>query len=1220
MQNKETAFLSIESPMHSQNVLSPRFDDMIPIYPNENVAEQQMDEALKLKRNIFERKNFRALNDGHKSHSSNEDGSLSSFNDNSGDDVSPKSRTHSFIQQYMSPSVGPNEQQNNTPNQKAQSGLMLESTNNFHYQVGKSNSKLEKYQSFVQQFEIQEDKLQRMKTRQAQKKVKAKEIHPKRMSGRREGTIGLNYIWSQKGLMIIRLVSRFIQQLKTKTETIKFRLLTQKIFSVIGDLSSNFEFILVSRQIKQKPSLFLILKYNFQKQATKYLHYLEYCQDFLSRNIIVIKPDSKFKIIWDILLLLFIVMNIFYIPINISFNITTSGAFEYLFDLLPSWIFVAEIILNFNTAYYDKGLMHEDRKSIVKHYLKENFFWDLIVVIPFLISNLNIPFVRYTLLLRLTRLNPLMESIEEMLNLEENIQIVVDLFKLIFFLVLTGHFCGCAWHFVALTEHESFGVYETWLTHYDPAAYEYHWFDRYIISLYWSVITTVTVGYGDIVPVTTFERVFVIVVTLLLCGIFGYCISNIGNIFKSISDKKTTYKFKLRQIHQHIRKRGLNLNLSLKVKKYFEYYFKLEQEEDNHADIFLSQLTKHLREEVLTDLYSNTLKKSRLLRDNFNEITINNLCQFVKEKKVLPEEALYSRYDQPKKIWFVLSGALEYVADHKNENDYYEATETFLKKVSAGAVLGEREFITQQPYEYKVRAVKFTQMAYIDYDDFINVIAENDREYEIFCMKRDRLLLYPAFKGSGNVCEICEWTHNFIQQEPYHQIQVSIRFFATKYKQNCQQIYFSQIQQSDQVSLSQSQEIKSQGNLKQNLGMCFANNCWKSDRIYTDEYLISLGFQLSPIQDDISSKDHDSSQINCDSKSISNSEKQNAILSKNLKVTAGITTDLRESRDLDLGKQIRKSVINFKRIQFGKERTRAIQFLKKENQNQEKIPEALEQSLMLSIPTNQLQNNLFMKPIQQKSRRTSNLDDLGFVQVSQKLGNLAQQLNQQDLENHIQSIKQVSKNSEESEIKDSINIKRQIESQERKVQMGDQRRKVKKTTIQMGQRPKRRSYQNQQTSNQSPVSQNQQQVQQITISLDQKKTRASFIENRRNLGQTAQLTSSGLIELKGEVKEGSQVDSLQQKILDIVHTNINLEMDICKSTLVYFPEYNIDSILKKIEIYYQLNKGKEKKLYKRTKSNRNLFERIKASKNATIKSLQMNSKSQTDVQKQDENT
>lgn len=54
----------------------------------------------------------------------------------------------------------------------------------------------------------------------------------------------------------------------------------------------------------------------------------------------------------------------------------------------------------------------------MKHYVKGNFFWDLIVVIPFLISYLDIPFVRYTLLLRLTRLSPLMTSIEEVLNLE----------------------------------------------------------------------------------------------------------------------------------------------------------------------------------------------------------------------------------------------------------------------------------------------------------------------------------------------------------------------------------------------------------------------------------------------------------------------------------------------------------------------------------------------------------------------------------------------------------------------------------------------------------------------------------------------------------------------------------------------------------------------------------------------------------------------------------
>lgn len=54
---------------------------------------------------------------------------------------------------------------------------------------------------------------------------------------------------------------------------------------------------------------------------------------------------------------------------------------------------------------------------------------------------------------------------------------------------------------------------------------------------------------------------------------------------------------------------------------------------------------------------------------------------------------------------------------------------------------------------------------------------------------------------------------------------------------------------------------------------------------------------------------------------------------------------------------------------------------------------------------------------------------------------------------------------------------------------------------------------------------------------------------------------------------------------------------------MYFPEFNIEAILKKIDYYYLYVKGVEKKMYKRSKSNRNLFERIKPSKNVTIKSI-----------------
>ena len=125
---------------------------------------------------------------------------------------------------------------------------------------------------------------------------------------------------------------------------------------------------------------------------------------------------------------------------------------SFILNDFPSWILVFEIVFNFNTAFYDMGVIHASREKILKHYVKGSFISDVLVTLPLIIGRFNIPYTKFILLLRVTRIKEKFDNFEEILNLRDKFSTILDLVRLIYFIMFVSHFCACGWYYLAIRE------------------------------------------------------------------------------------------------------------------------------------------------------------------------------------------------------------------------------------------------------------------------------------------------------------------------------------------------------------------------------------------------------------------------------------------------------------------------------------------------------------------------------------------------------------------------------------------------------------------------------------------------------------------------------------------------------------------------------------------------------------------------------------------------
>lgn len=323
--------------------------------------------------------------------------------------------------------------------------------------------------------------------------------------------------------LIVPVLKQFIFKLKKKIQLRNFKNFSKNDFDIIKDPSS---FYYDQSKIRS-------LKFNFFGLKS------------VLPKIPIINPFEGYKVIWDMTHLILLLFIFFWIPIEIGFRSKLPSTAMLAIILF----FFVDIFINFNTAYYENGFLNFNRTTIRAHYLHFSFWVDSISTFIFFLDFLVISesnqiriafgFMKLVFYLRVRKMEKIYDKMIEIFKLRHTS--LLDLINLLSFSFFILHVFACAWFLIAVTYVEKYDS-ETWLFKL-PGLNDETDVVKYIYCLYWSTVTIMTVGYGDISASNKFEVVFSIITIFFGCVLFGYIINTVGMIIGEINKEKSLFKF-----------------------------------------------------------------------------------------------------------------------------------------------------------------------------------------------------------------------------------------------------------------------------------------------------------------------------------------------------------------------------------------------------------------------------------------------------------------------------------------------------------------------------------------------------------------------------------------------------------------------------------------------------------------------------------------------------
>lgn len=135
-------------------------------------------------------------------------------------------------------------------------------------------------------------------------------------------------------------------------------------------------------------------------------------------------------------------------------------------------------------------------------------------------------------------------------------------------------------------------------------------------SIYYTVETFTTVGYGDNTPRNSFENCFVIVFMICCAGTLAYIIKEIVNLFYNFFKNRYPYLRKQQIMRRFLKAKRVERVLVSKVLQYYDYlWFEERLIKDDELNKVLNRLPLYLRNELMQSVSARYLRSMRFFTE-----------------------------------------------------------------------------------------------------------------------------------------------------------------------------------------------------------------------------------------------------------------------------------------------------------------------------------------------------------------------------------------------------------------------------------------------------------------------------------------------------------------------------------------------------------------------------------------------------------------------------